>query len=95
MHWRNRRRVRRRASGRTVAYNLRLPGQIFDGQAGLHQNGFRDFDPATGRYVESDSIGLPEGINTYLYADGAPIDLLDPAGTQAQLRHRLWLAGPS
>jgi hypothetical protein len=29
----------------TVAYNVRFPGQIFDGQAGLHQNYFRDFDP--------------------------------------------------
>jgi hypothetical protein len=43
MHWRNARRVRRRASGRTVAYNLRFPGQV-DGQAGLHENYFRDFD---------------------------------------------------
>jgi naphthoate synthase len=29
-----------------------------DGQAGLHQNYFRDYDPATGRYVESDPVGL-------------------------------------
>jgi len=57
MHWRNRRRVRRRASGRTFAYNLRFPGQVFDGQAGLHQNGFRDYDPAVGRYAEADPIG--------------------------------------
>jgi RHS repeat-associated protein len=42
-------------------YNLRLPGQVFDGQAGLHQNGFRDYDPATGGYVESDPIGLAAG----------------------------------
>jgi uncharacterized protein RhaS with RHS repeats len=32
----------------TFAYNLRFPGQIFDGQAGLHQNDFREYDPATG-----------------------------------------------
>ena len=49
--WRKRLRVRRRASGRTFAYNLRFPGQIFDGQAGLHQNGFRDYDPAVGRLM--------------------------------------------
>jgi RHS repeat-associated protein len=52
-----------------VAYNLRFPGQVFDGQAGLHQNGFRDFDPAVGRYVESDPAGLrlvsAASINTY------------------------------
>jgi hypothetical protein len=44
MHWRNRRQVRRCASGRTVAYNLRLPGQVFDGQAGLHQHYYEEFD---------------------------------------------------
>jgi RHS repeat-associated protein len=40
--------------------NVILPGQAFDGQAGLHQNGFRDFDPAIGRYIESDPVGLLE-----------------------------------
>jgi RHS repeat-associated protein len=42
----------------TFAHNLRFPGQLFDGQVGLHSNGYRDFDPATGRYVESDPMGL-------------------------------------
>ena len=45
-----------------VAYNLRFPGQVFDGQAGLHQNGFRDSDPAIGRYPTADpSAAWPEG----------------------------------
>jgi RHS repeat-associated protein len=63
-----------------VPYNLRFPGQVFDGQAGLHQNGFRDYDPATGRYVESDPIGLNGGINTYTYVDGKPTSEVDPLG---------------
>ena len=37
------------AGAGTFAYNLRFPGQVFDGQAGRHQNYFRDFDPAIGR----------------------------------------------
>jgi RHS repeat-associated protein len=81
MHWRNPRRVRRRASGRTVAYNLRFPGQVFDGQAGLHANGFRDYDPAIGRYVESDPIGLKGGsYSTYIYVNDSPLSLEDPLG---------------
>ena len=79
-HWRNHRRVRRRASGRTVAYNIRFAGQVFDGQAGLHANGFRDYDPATGRYSQSDRIGLWGGINTYSYATANAISHLDPTG---------------
>jgi RHS repeat-associated protein len=63
-----------------VAYNLRFPGQIFDGQAGLHQNGRRDFDPAVGRYVESDPAGLAASINTYAYVDSDPLLFFDPDG---------------
>lgn len=79
-HWQKRLRVRRRASGRTVAYNIRFAGQVFDGQAGLHQNGFRDYDPASGRYVESDPIGALAGVDTYTYAESHPIVSVDPWG---------------
>ena len=83
-HWRNRRRVRRRASGRTVAYNLRFPGQVFDGQAGLHQNYFRDYDPAVGGYVKSDPIGLAGGsYSTYAYGNENPLSRTDPTGRNA------------
>jgi RHS repeat-associated protein len=64
----------------TFAHNLRFPGQLFDGQVGLHSNGYRDFDPATGRYVESDPMGLFGGINTYAYAYGNPLNIIDPLG---------------
>src|SRR5258707_966959 len=68
------------AGSGAFAYNLRFPGQIFDGQAGLHANGFRDFDPATGRYVESDPIGIRGGVNTYLYSNADPLSTFDPSG---------------
>jgi RHS repeat-associated protein len=64
----------------TFIYNLRFPGQYYMAETGLNQNYFRDYDPAVGRYVESDPIGLKAGVNTYGYVDGSPVDSIDPEG---------------
>ena len=63
-----------------VAYNIRFAGQVFDWEAGLHQNGLTDCDLGTGRYVESDPFGLDGGTNTYAYAAGNPMLNIDPLG---------------
>jgi RHS repeat-associated protein len=43
-------------------------------------NYFRDYDPSTGRYIESDPIGLGGGVNTYAYVLNNPVKWKDPYG---------------
>jgi RHS repeat-associated protein len=50
------------ASLGTFKYNLRFPGQYADTETGLNYNFFRDYYPKTGRYIESDPIGLRGGL---------------------------------
>lgn len=64
----------------TVENNLRFSGQYFDEETGLHQNFRRDYDPATGKYIEADPIGLKGGINYYAYVSANPLIFFDPFG---------------
>jgi RHS repeat-associated protein len=75
--------------GATFAYNLRFPGQYYDAETGKHYNYFRDYDPAIGRYVQADPLGvmlarspeLQSQLNhMYGYVNGNPIKFVDYRG---------------
>jgi RHS repeat-associated protein len=55
-------------------------GQQFDEETGLHYNNQRDYDPITGRYLQSDPIGLAGGVNAYAYTASNPLKYVDPRG---------------
>lgn len=63
-----------------ITLNLGFPGQYYDSEAHLWNNGFRDFSAETGRYIESDPLGILGGINTYAYALDNPLFNTDPLG---------------
>ena len=69
--------------GQRVTVNLRFAGQYYDQETALHQNYFRDYDSSTGRYVQSDPIGLEGGsFSTYSYVRGNPLSFIDPEGLE-------------
>lgn len=49
-------------------------------ETGLNQNYHRDYDPLTGKYIESDLVGLAAGVNTYAYTTDRPLDRTDMTG---------------
>ncbi|EDW4474328.1 DUF4329 domain-containing protein, partial [Salmonella enterica subsp. salamae] len=66
-----------------IAINLlsliRLPGQQYDEESGLHYNLHRYYDPGQGQYITQDPIGLKGGWNLYTYPLN-PIVNIDPLG---------------
>jgi RHS repeat-associated protein len=63
-----------------LTQDLRFPGQWFQAETGLHQNGMRDYDPTTGRYLQADPLGLVDGPSVYGYARQSPVRFIDPTG---------------
>ncbi len=60
-------------------FPLRFPGQYYDRETNHAYNYVRDYDPNTGRYIESDPIALLGGLDTYVYAND-PTSQIDPHG---------------
>lgn len=73
--------------GDGVAFELalRFPGQQATDASGLFYNYFRDYDPASARYVESDPVGLNAGVSTYGYVISNPARFTDPLGLTTTL----------
>jgi RHS repeat-associated protein len=64
----------------SLEFNLRFAGQYYDKERGTHYNINRDYNPVTGRYIQSDPIGLDGGLSTFAYVNGNPVMLVDLEG---------------
>ncbi len=73
----------------TISNNLRFPGQYYDQETGLYYNYFRDYNPVTGRYIETDPIGIRQGSNhLYAYVQNNPLSRADYNGLAS-----MWVSG--
>lgn len=68
--------------------NIGFPGQYWDEETSLWYNNARTYDPAIGRYLESDPLGQIGGSNTYSYALNNPVNANDPTGLIAYICQR-------
>jgi RHS repeat-associated protein len=78
----------------SITSNLRMPGQYFDEETGLYYNWHRYYDPAIGRYLQTDPIG--DGLNLYAYCNNDPVNFMDPMGlcaAKAAWNRISWEAG--
>ncbi len=68
--------------GAAFVFGMRFPGQRYDSATGLNQNYFRDYDTSTGRYAQSDPIGLSGGASTWAYVESSPLMFSDHMGLE-------------
>ncbi len=70
----------------TVTNNLRFPGEYSDAETGLHYNYISDHNPAVGRFIEADPIGIKK-VKNHLYArvGNMPTRFVDPYGLETEV----------
>jgi RHS repeat-associated protein len=70
---------------RNIQQPIRMQGQQWDEETGLHYNRFRYYDPSLGQYVTQDPIGILGGVNLSAYANQNPNLYTDSIGLAPKL----------
>lgn len=87
----------------TIGNRLLFQGQLYDGALQSYSMRAREYQPALGRFLSPDPIGLDGGTNLYAFVDGRPSLFRDPFGLRtagqatprAKARRRAPLTSPA
>lgn len=64
----------------TLTGRFGYAGQPWLPEVSLSHNRARIYNPALGRFMQTDPIGFGSGMNIYAYVSGDPVNLTDPSG---------------
>ena len=74
----------------TITNNLRFPGQYYDAETGLNYNYYRDYNPAIGRYIEADPLGMFIQVeHLFTYARNNPLIFTDELGLDPDCQYSI------
>jgi len=78
-----------------VGNRYRFTGREYDAESGLYYYRARMYNPAIGRFMQTDPVGYGDGLNWYAYCGNNPLMFVDPwglCGQQSDWSDRAWRA---